>query len=673
MNASRDISIKFRNDEERESQHITVIPGYLEQSPATRRAIKQLCAYVAEVTVGTPIPFSRIQSDRHEGILQIDSMTRDNLELIRNNRDGGVEGSLFSLIDRTMTRAGGKLLKEWILNPLSTLSNITRRQRMVSLLKNALSRSVIREHLSRTSDGDRIALRLELGVVTPRELAALRDTLAIVPALKDMLTAFESVAGDLVTEIVAGLDPITDVQSLLEEALEAEPPLSLNQGGIFRAGYDRTLDGFRDAGQQGKEWMSKFEERERARTGIPSLKVKYTGVFGYFIEVTQAQLSKVPDDYSRKQTTANGERFTTSELKQWEDTILRSGDRGLIRERELFTALREQIRSATQRIRSTAQAIAILDVCTSLAQCADDEGWVLPSCVDDNTLLVEQGRHPVIAKLLGGEFVPNSISLAEGGTQCLIITGPNMGGKSTYLRQIALITVLAQMGSYVPAQRATIGVVDMLFARLGASDNLREGESTFMVEMREAATIVRQATERSLVVIDEIGRGTATLDGLALAQSIFEWLVVTTRARILFATHFHELTALEQQYPSVKNVSVGAIEDGGRIIFTHQIVSGAADRSYGLEVAERAGLPKKLLSRAEQILNAHLSDAHDRPESTRQLSLFEPLQPVETKIERSADSVVCDMIAAINPDECTPREALSKLYELKSLWSKEFS
>lgn len=665
-----DTSIKFRHERPLESDgerslKLAAVAGYSSQSPVAKRSVRLLADYVDEVTVGAGVPLIEVVTESDDGALLIDSMTRTNLEIVRNNRDGGLDGSLYHLIDCTITGGGSRLLRQWLLAPLARLDEICARQAAVSSLKIFSERSRLRALLREVVDCERIAMRIDLAVATPRELSALRDTLRVIPEIKHMLQEISGVDADLVQQLCAALDPLDSLQARLSVVLTDEPPLAVNQGGIVRDGFDGALDQLRMITRKGRSWIEELEAAERERTGISSLKIKFTSVFGYFIEITNSNLGKVPTDYVRKQTTANSERFFTEELKRRETEILGADDRALIRERELFVALRAEVKQHSDALRGNARVLSQLDVLSALADLSDREGYVRPELADSDELEIVNGRHPVLGSLLRNEFIPNSVTMGGAGKRCFIVTGPNMGGKSTFLRQTALLVVMAQIGCFIPAEKARIGIVDRIFARIGASDNLREGESTFMVEMREASSIVANAQERSLVLIDEIGRGTATLDGLALAQAILEWMVVKSRARVLFATHFHELTLLENIYPSVKNLSVGSEDRGKMIIFTHRIVEGAANRSYGLEVAERAGLPTALMRRARALHSELVIREDSAQQVSPQLSLFQaPVEqaPVESRPLRNP---VVEKLAALDLNQMTPLEALNMLAQLQ--------
>jgi len=537
--------------------------------------------------------------------LAIDATTRRTLELVQNSRDGGVEGSLFSCMNMTRTVGGARALRDWLLNPSTDLAAITRRHDAVEMLcRQANERSELADRMKYVADLERIAARVELNIAAPRELGALRDSLAELPRLRGLLAAVNAAPASaaLLDEISQALVVSPELSGQLLADLVDAPPPHAKEGGIFRDGASEAVDHLRNLRGTGRSWIAGLEAQERERTGIGSLKIRFNNVQGFFIEVTKANLSKVPASYIRKQSTVNGERFVTPELKQMEHEVLTAEARQYELEREMFGALRDRLKPYCMQMRAAYARLCELDVLVAFAELAELDGLIRPAMTAESVLEIEDGRHPVIARLLQGSFVPNSVRLSADAERCIILTGPNMGGKSTYLRQAGLIAVMAQAGSFVPAKGARIGVIARVFARIGASDDLLEGESTFMVEMREAAHIVANATSASLLLIDEIGRGTATSDGQAIARAVLEWIVERLSCRTLFATHFHELTELSRLYPGIVNLSVGVVEEGDSVLFTHTICSGPANKSYGLEVAKLAGLPDNLIARARELL-----------------------------------------------------------------------
>jgi DNA mismatch repair protein MutS len=538
----------------------------------------------------------------------LDVHTQQNLELVDSNRQNS-ETSLLAALNRTVTPMGGRLLRQWILKPLRTLGPIRRRHEMVQqLLSQSFLLSAIRETLTRIRDVERTLGRLSQGNGNARDIAALRLSLETMPALKAHVRALAKATlleeeEALSTQIIHGIHELPDLAACLGDALVEEPPALLKDGGMFRDGYDSALDELRTASKGGKDWIVALQQREIERTGIKSLKVRFNSVFGYFIEITNANLASVPQDYTRKQTTVNGERFITPELKEMESKILGADERAKALEYELFLRLRETLLKYLDELQSTARSIALLDVIAALAETARLYGYARPTITDNLRIVIRDGRHPVLDQNLTEEkFVPNDCLLDDAENRLMLVTGPNMAGKSTFIRQVALIVLMAQIGSFVPAAEAEIGIVDRIFTRVGASDDLSRGQSTFMVEMNETANIVNNATSRSLVILDEIGRGTSTFDGLSIAWSVAEYLHDFLRARTLFATHYHEMTELSVICPGVKNYNVAVREWNDQIIFLRKIQRGAADKSYGIQVARLAGLPKEIVDRAKEIL-----------------------------------------------------------------------
>ncbi len=562
-----------------------------------------------------------LRSDAPKHYLLLDAATQANLELVesRNARDT----SLLAVLDRTLTPMGGRKLRDWILQPLRNLTELQRRQQMIAdLLQEPDLLAAIRSELKSIRDIERATGRLSQASGNARDLVALKTSLQEIPALKADLQklldrlAFgasrvneQDEAESLAQQLQKNIYETPDLAEKLAKALVDDPPLALKEGGIFREGFDPDLDALRQASREGKNWISQLQEREIAGTGIKSLKVRYNSVFGYFIEVTKSNLANVPVHYERKQTTVGGERFVTPELKEMEAKILGADERARQIEYQLFQKLRDETLRELGPIQQTAEAIAVLDVICALAETARLFRYCRPTLNETLRLEIKDGRHPVLDQTLVEEkFVPNDTSLDGEDLRLAIITGPNMAGKSTYIRQVALIVLMAQIGSFVPAESAEIGLVDRIFTRVGANDDLARGQSTFMVEMNETSNIVNNATERSLVILDEIGRGTSTFDGLSIAWSVAEFLHDKIKARTLFATHYHELTKLAEDRPGVCNFNVAVREWNEQIIFLRKIIPGGADKSYGIHVARLAGLPKEILDRAKDIL-AHLEDS----------------------------------------------------------------
>lgn len=652
------VAIKFRGEAiQSASDAIASIAGYAALNATSRRAVRLLHSYIRETTVRGEVGLCEIVIENDEGSLAIDATSRANLELVRNLRDGSSRGTLLEYLDATRTRPGKRLLYRWLLAPLAQRAPIEERLAIVGFLKE---QGQLRERMGKLLDAvpdlERIAARLELGVAAPAELGALREGLSAAGEIAQILdqctnnSDFPAPLGCLRELITV---PVECMQ-ILTRALVESPPLSVREGGIFREGYSTELDALRSARKEGLHWLTELESQERQRSGIGSLKVRYNGVLGYFFEITKANLSKVPADFVRRQSTAQADRFTNEALSALEEKVLGAEDRQLRLESSLFTELRGQVQPFAGELRRLCEVLAQLDCLRSFAQRADEESLVCPEIVDATELEIRQGRHPVLARTLRLAFVPNSLSMSAEGVRFWVLTGPNMGGKSTFLRQTALIVLLAQIGCYVPAEAARIGVVDRIFARLGASDNIAEGESTFMVEMREAAQILSLASPHSLLLIDEIGRGTATSDGLAIAQAIVEWITLKIGSRTLFATHFYELTALEALLPGVGNLSVGSVETKDGVLFTHEIHRGAADRSYGIEVARLAGVPAAILERARSLQRGPA--VHLQREV--QLDIFKDT-PVETP------HPVLEQLRSIDVMRTSPLEGLALLEKLQ--------
>jgi len=601
--------------------------------------------------------------DRGEGMV-LDAVSVRNLELVEPIFAG--EGAtLLSVIDQSKTGMGARLLRRRLLAPSLDRSEIEARLDAVGdLLSATIVRAQLRAELADVLDVERLLAKVTIGSAGPRELLALGKSLEKVPTLKKIVSALPSVR---LRQLTSQLDELPEVRDRILHAIADAPPINIGDGGAIRAGYNPELDELRDLRQNGRQYIAQIETRERTRTGIQSLKVRFNNVFGYYIEISKANLHLAPADYERKQTLVNAERFTTPELKDYERKVLDAEEKILALEKDLFGEVRRFAADHAQRIRSTAAAIAGLDVTATLAEIAASNRYARPAFSDDGTMRIVAGRHPVIEKLgdeTGGDtgrFIPNDLYLNSDTDLIALITGPNMGGKSTYLRQAALISILAQMGSFVPADAATLPLIDRIFTRIGASDNLARGRSTFMVEMTETAVILNTATPRSFIVLDEIGRGTATYDGLALAWAVIEFIHQRTRAKTLFATHYHELTELADQLDGVRNLRVSVKEAGDRIIFLRKVEPGKADRSYGIEVARLAGLPVPVIERALAVLKLHERSEHKvteelapRPHEPVQIRLFEPL-----------GHHIAERIRDLKIDELRPIEALQLLHELQ--------
>ncbi len=610
---------------------------------------------------------SRLQEADYLGL---DAATRRNLELVAPLNPGASRATLLSVIDRTLTPMGGRMLVQWLLRPLTSKSAIDRRLDAVEeLVKQGELREKIRELLRRVGDLERLMARVNTGRANARDLHALMRTLAVIPEVKSCCAPLEAA---MLRDIQQGLQELHPLVDELQRALVDEPPLLVTEGGIIRAGYNAELDELRAIAFSGKDWIARLQTRERERTGIPSLKVNYNKVFGYYIEVTKPHLSKVPADYVRKQTTVGAERFITPELKEYEEKVLGAEEKIAVLEYELFDKLRKQVALETEAVQSNARLLAQLDCLASLAEVAVSNRYVRPEINESTAIVLKDSRHPVIERLLpaGQHFVPNDLYIDSGTDQILIITGPNMAGKSTYLRQVGLIVIMAQMGSFVPAVEARIGVVDKIFTRVGASDNLAGGESTFLTEMNETANILNNATPRSLILLDEIGRGTSTFDGLSIAWAVAEYLHNTPRlaAKTMFATHYHELTELALILPRVKNYNVAVKEWGDRVVFLRKIVPGGCDHSYGIHVAQLAGLPKEVIERAKEILSNLETDAltpSDQPKLALRRTSGNEAQQLQLDIFAVQERQLAEELRKLDLNNLTPLQALNKLSELK--------
>jgi len=600
-----------------------------------------------------------------DGLL-IDPTTLKHLEVVESAQ-GGRAGSLLEEIDRTVTAMGCRLLRTWLLRPLTSLEAIRDRLDAVEeLAVRTTDRGKLRDTLKGVQDLERLISRIALSTAGPRDLVALTRSAAAVPRVQLLLSECQA---PLVRSLCGELDELADVRQWIDAAMDDDPPALTREGGFVRDGFDREIDGLRHISRSGKQVIAEMEDGERRRTGIASLKVRFNRVFGYYIEISKSNLHAVPPDYIRKQTIAGGERFITPALKEYEEKVLGADERIVARELEIFEALRQRVSGEAPRVLDTARGIAGLDVLSALAETATVCNYTKPHVHDGDEIAASDVRHPVVERLAGGTFVPNDILLNSATHQLAILTGPNMGGKSTYLRQVALLCVLAQSGSFVPAREAKIGLVDRLYARVGASDNIARGQSTFMVEMQETSHILSGATSKSLVVLDEIGRGTATFDGLSIAWAVAEHIASSPRSRprTLFATHYHELTDLADALPGVVNFHVAAREWKDDIIFLHKILPGRSDRSYGIQVARLAGLPASVITRARDILASLEQDELTRggrpalsgaPQSSQQqLGLFQAASPADERLR--------ERIRDIDINRTTPLEALRLIEELK--------
>jgi DNA mismatch repair protein MutS len=652
----------------RDHFRVATLAGYgLEGHALAVAAAGAVLHYVRETQRGSLSHLDGIRFYQQQDSLILDPATLRNLELLEPAFGESRAATLLGILDECVTSLGARKLKAWMLRPsLDRLELEARLEVVEEFLKSTIEREELRRAMGGVQDLERLLSKVTLETAHARDLLALKQSFQALPLLHTYLNHFQAAR---LKDLGEHLDELGDVRELIEKAIHPEPPVLLSEGGLIRPGYSAELDELRGLSQNSKRLVALIESRERERTGIASLKVRFNSIFGYYIEVSKSNLHLAPADYERKQTLVNAERFTTPELKELEAKILDAEERSQTLERELFVAIRRQVGTEARRIRQTAAVLAELDVLACFAHLAAERQYRRPEFSDNSELVIQRGRHPVIERLSeegqSGKFVPNDLYMNDSSDLILIVTGPNMGGKSTYLRQAALIALMAQMGSFVPAGRAQLPIFDLIFTRIGASDNLARGRSTFMVEMTEAASILNTATPRSLVLLDEVGRGTATFDGLAIAWAVVEHLQSRTRPKTLFATHYHELTELAELLPGVRNYHVSVRESGSNIVFLRKVEQGSADKSYGIEVARLAGLPNKVIARAREILSRHEQTEHnlserlaakpDAPETGPvQLTIFTPLNVEVVKAIESADL-----------DNLKPIEALNLLAELK--------
>lgn len=634
-----------------------------------RAATRQLVVYLLATQKRSLAHLQAAESFEVGQYLQMSNTVQRNLELTQSATTGKKQGSLFWVLDKTSTAMGGRLLKQWLSRPLLSQEKIKRRQDLVqALLDEYFSRENIVDALKGVYDLERLSGRIAFGSVNPRELLQLSRTLNAVPAI---LQALSESGNEVLASYGQAIDPLGEIAETIQNTIVDDPPVSSTDGGIIKAGVSEDLDKYREVMNGGKQWLAQEELAERQRTGIDNLKIGYNRVFGYFIQVSKGNVSKVPQDrYTRKQTLTNAERYITPELKEHESMILEAESRSTDLEHELFVQLRDAIKQHIPQLQTLGRQLAALDVCVAFAKVAEEKNYCRPVFVDRQDLEVKNGRHPVVENVLGaGNYIPNDLEMDED-TSIYLITGPNMSGKSTYMRQAALIAIMAQVGSFVPADSAQLPIFDQIFTRIGAADDLYSGKSTFMVEMSEANEALQRATPRSLILFDEIGRGTATYDGMALAGAIIKYLHDKVGAKTLFATHYHELTDLDRTLPHLKNIHVGATEENGKLIFLHKILPGPADQSYGIHVAKLAGLPKKVLRDASTMLKrleAQGAGEINEPVA-EQLSLFAPAPEVsepDSLAESRQD--LLDEISQVDLNEQTPLEVM----QLVADWQKK--
>ncbi|SES97533.1 DNA mismatch repair protein MutS [Methanococcoides vulcani] len=624
---------------------------------------------------------SELKTYSDSEFMVLDSITLRNLEIVKNVRGEGNDTSILKVLDETKTPMGGRLLQKWLLKPLIDVDAINYRLDAVEALANGtMIRFDVRSHLSFVKDIERLIGRVMYGNSNARDLIALKRSLESVPLIveclgdDDLCEMLKSIRGGLL-----GFDQLDSIVELIDSSIVEEPPVSVREGGMIKAGYDEALDELKEMSKGGKSWIASFQQKERDRTGIKSLKVGYNKVFGYYIEVTKANISQVPDDYIRKQTMRNAERFYTPELKEWENVILSADEKITALEYEIFSNITSNVASYSSQLQTIAGLIGQLDCVTSLAEVSVNNNFVRPNITSDCRLLIREGRHPVVERSVPGGFVPNDAEMDCVDNQFLLITGPNMAGKSTFMRQVSLIVIMAQAGSFVPASHASIGIVDRVFTRVGAFDDLASGQSTFMVEMVELANILNNATPKSLVLLDEIGRGTSTYDGYSIAKAVVEYIHNKGRVgvRSLFATHYHQLTNISSDLKRVKNYHIAVKEDGDDLVFLRKIVPGATDKSYGIHVARLAGVPHKVTQRAREILQDIEDESSISKESSSkggkkrrsaqytQLMLFDP----EGSVPVGKDPVV-EELKGLDVNNMTPMDALNKLCELQKRTGK---
>ena len=645
--------------------------------PSGTLAVGALLLYLYETQKNTLDNLTKITPYRSGGYMIIDSATNRNLELIETLREKQKKGSLLWVLDKTKTAMGARLMRNWIEQPLIEKKKITARQDAVEELYNdMITREEIREYLNAVYDLERLVTRISYRTANPRDLIAFKTSLGMIPPVKQLLSQAKSAE---LKEIDERMDCLEDIYDLIEKSIQDEPPIMIREGGMIKEGYNEDVDKFRLSRTEGKTWLAELETREKEKTGIKNLRVRYNKVFGYYLEVTNSYKELVPEDWTRKQTLANAERYITPELKELEDMILGAEDKLAALEYDLYCEVRDSIGEQIVRIQETAKAIAHLDVLASLACVAQSNDYVRPSINTKGVIDIQGGRHPVVEKMNNNQmFIDNDTYLDNKNHRISIITGPNMAGKSTYMRQSALIVLMAQIGSFVPAKSANIGIVDRIFTRVGASDDLASGQSTFMVEMTEVANILRNATSRSLLILDEIGRGTSTFDGLSIAWAVVEHISnpKLLGAKTLFATHYHELTELEGKLDSVNNYCIAVREQGDDIIFLRKIIRGGADKSYGIQVARLAGVPDSVIDRAKEISSwLEETDVTDKAKnlqvrtSVKKKEVVREAVPAEKQMSLfdiyPADHPVLKELAGLDVSNMTPIQALNTLYELQ--------
>lgn len=656
--ASRQIALSIEQSEEAIEKSDEVPSNVVD-------ACSRLVSYVKrtqKTSLDHVKPFEFVQKNAK---LSIDANSMRNLELIQSIRTGTKEGTLYWLLDETVTAMGARKLKMWIHQPLANQTDIENRLSIVkNLLEDFFLSDDLKVSLREVYDLERLAGRISMGSANGRDLAQLRNSLRKVPEIK---RALEQAEKPLLAKFAERIQPCSHVLTMLEQAIAEEPPMTVKEGGVIRDGFHQRLDEYRDASRNGKQWLAELEQIEKEKTGIRNLKIGYNRVFGYFIEVTKANIEFVDQErYERKQTLANAERYITMELKEKEELILNAEAESLELEYELFTEVREQLKPHIRDVQELASVLSELDVLLAFAEVAEKRNYVKPRFHNGKALHIKNGRHPVVEKMMDHSlYVPNSCELREDANM-LLITGPNMSGKSTYMRQVALTVVMAQIGCYVPCDEATLPITDQIFTRIGAADDLASGQSTFMMEMMESQYAITNATEHSLLLFDEIGRGTSTYDGMSLAQAMMEYIHHEIGANTLFSTHYHELTSLDEQLDRLENVHVAAMEQDGKVVFLHKVMKGAADKSYGIYVADLAGLPKELLDRAKDLLDSFENKEEIvQTSSPEQLTFFEEVEEKESPTLSEGQLAVFNELNEKNVLNMTPLEAMQYIVELQ--------
>jgi DNA mismatch repair protein MutS len=645
--------------------NVATLDGFgLNGKPAAVQAAGAIVQYVAETQQSALAHITGLKVYRTDSFMDLDAATRTNLELTETIRGGGGQGSLLHVLDKTVTPMGGRMLRTWLHQPLLDLDTLNHRLDTIDLFtRQTLARGDLRTYLKEIADLERLTNRVSQGIAQPRDLLAIRRSLEAVPGIGQVMAGLSNAEPPT-------LAPCADVAGLIAQAIADEPPAVMNKVGVIRPGFSAELDGIIAGSRDAKQWVASLESVERKRTGIPTLKVGFNKVFGYYLEVTRANSDRVPPEYIRKQTLVNAERYITPELKEYENLILNADERQLDVEQRIFKEVCAQIAAAAERLLTTSRTLAWLDVVTSLAEVALHNNYIRPQLTEEDEIILTNCRHPVVEQTplvdadgVATAFVPNDVYLSREEL-VHIITGPNMSGKSTYLRQVALVVLMAQIGSFVPADKAVIGLVDRIFTRIGAHDEIHAGQSTFMVEMVETSAILAQSTPRSLIILDEVGRGTSTYDGLAIARAVVEFIHNNPkiRAKTLFATHYHELTEMAKILPHIRNYNVAVAEDGERVVFLHKIVPGGADRSYGIHVAQIAGIPKAVIDRANEVLEQLEGNAalQAKQEQTRQI-----ISGVQMSFLPPEAHPLVEEIQQLDVDSMSPLEALNTLYTLK--------